>query len=93
MHFYIRKCAHFTEYAILALWAVRAFRRSTAVHLARFPYHFAFLVVVIVALLDEFNQRFISSRTSSIWDVVIDVAGGLFAIVVAYVIGRKRRKI
>ena len=62
-HHYIRKCAHFTEYAILALWAIRAFRHSAADHLRRFHYHFAFLVVVIVALLDELNQSFSTSRT------------------------------
>jgi VanZ family protein len=91
MHFYIRKCAHFTEYAILALWAIRAFRHSAAVYLSRFPYHFSFLVVVIVALLDELNQRFISSRTGSIWDVMLDASGGLFAIVAVYLISRRRK--
>ena len=28
MHFYIRKCAHFTEYAVLGYWALRAFTRT-----------------------------------------------------------------
>ena len=80
MHFYIRKAAHFTEYAILALWAVRAFRRSSAGLLSRHFYLMAAAVVVSVALLDEFNQGFNPARTSSSWDVLLDVSGGLFMI-------------
>lgn len=90
MHFYIRKAAHFTEYAILALWAVRAFRRSSAEILSRHFYLFSFGVVIIVASLDEINQRFISSRTGSIWDVVLDISGGVFAILASYTIDHLR---
>lgn len=88
MHFYIRKAAHFTEYAILALWAVRAFRRSSARLLNRNFYLFSFAVVVLVASLDEINQRFISSRTGSIWDVVLDISGGVFALLAYRLLSR-----
>lgn len=79
MHFYIRKAAHFTEYAILALWAIRAFRRSSADVLGRYFYFFAAAVVVSVAILDEFNQSFNPARTSSSWDTALDIGGGAFA--------------
>jgi VanZ family protein len=92
MHFYIRKCAHFTEYAVLGCWALRAFSRTGAEWLRNHSYISAFAVVVIVASLDEFNQRFISSRTGSIWDVVLDIGGGIFAIAVWSVASRYKRR-
>jgi VanZ family protein len=91
MHFYIRKCAHFTEYAVLALWATRAFRRSSAELLRRRFYIFAFVVGAVVALLDELNQGFISSRTSSIWDVLLDISGGVSALIVYYLTPSRRK--
>lgn len=92
MHFYIRKCAHFTEYAVLGYWALRAFTRGAVEWLRNHPYLSAFGIVIIVAALDEFNQRFISSRTGSVWDVVLDISGGLFAIAVWSVVWRYNRR-
>jgi VanZ family protein len=91
MHFYIRKAAHFTEYAVLALWAIRAFKRSAAGMLSRNFYFFSFAVVVLVASLDEINQRFISSRTGSIWDVALDISGGVFAVFIHLVLSRYKK--
>jgi VanZ family protein len=34
-------------------------------------------LVVINALLDEYHQSFVPSRTASIYDSLIDMAGGL----------------
>lgn len=92
MHFYIRKCAHFTEYAVLGYWALRAFTRTGAEWLRSHSYISAFAVVIIVASLDEFNQRFISSRTGSIWDVALDISGGVFAIAVWSVVSRYKKR-
>lgn len=91
MHFYIRKCAHFTEYAILALWAIRAFRRSAIELINRHYYLFPVAVVVAVAMLDEFNQGFNPARTSSSRDVALDISGGVFAILTHYLVSRIRR--
>jgi VanZ family protein len=92
MHFYIRKTAHFTEYAVLGYWALRAFSRTAAEWRRNHFYLSAFAVVILVASLDEFNQRFISSRTGSIWDVVLDITGGIFAIAVWSVAWRYNRR-
>ena len=92
MHFYIRKAAHFTEYAVLALWSLRAFTRGTAEFLKNRAYISAFGVVIAVAALDEFNQRFISTRTGSVWDVVLDVSGGVFAVLLWYVVSRYKKR-
>lgn len=76
-HGYIRKSAHFIEYAILAFWASRAFWGSAADFLKRKWYALAFAVVIVTASLDEFNQSFNPLRTSSPYDVVLDGIGGL----------------
>jgi VanZ family protein len=68
----VRKCAHLTEYAILAALLYRAFR----VHRER-VLALAFVVAAIYAALDEFHQSFVASRTASAWDVTIDCIGAL----------------
>jgi VanZ family protein len=42
----------------------------------------AFLLVALVALLDEYNQSFNAARTGTIWDSLIDISGGATALVV-----------
>lgn len=81
-HGYIRKLAHITEYAILAFFAVRAFRSSSKTYLQRFWYLLAVVVVFFVASFDEYNQSFNQNRTGSIYDVLIDCIGGLLMICV-----------
>jgi VanZ family protein len=77
VHFLTRKAAHFSEYAVLALLARRAFITSTQSFIQRYWFQLGLLLVVIYALLDEFHQSFVPSRTASIYDSAIDIAGGL----------------
>jgi VanZ family protein len=81
IHFVTRKIAHFTEYAILGFLAARAFR----------PYPRWFLIsavlVVVYALIDEYHQSFVPSRTASVLDSLIDMAGGITALIL---VRRKR---
>jgi VanZ family protein len=85
VHGYIRKTAHFTEYAVLALLAFRAFSTSAIHFLQTRCYILALTLVVVVASLDEFNQSFEASRTSSIWDVALDISGGVMMVVVLWI--------
>lgn len=80
-HGYIRKFAHFTEYAILAFWAFRAFRSSSVKFLQKYWFLFAFVLVFFVASIDEYNQSFNSLRTGSVYDVLLDVSGGTLMII------------
>ena len=79
-HGYIRKLAHLTEYAILAFWASRAFWSSSAKLLHKFWFIVSLFLVFFVASIDEYNQSFNALRTSSIYDILIDVLGGIFMI-------------
>jgi VanZ family protein len=80
IHMITRKAAHFTEYAILAFLAARAFRTSPRPALADRWFLASFALVVAYALLDEYHQSFIPSRTGSIYDSLIDISGGLTAL-------------
>lgn len=79
IHALIRKTAHFVEYAILALLSARA-AFLTEGPLRRFWWAFGLAVVSAVAVADEINQSFYSTRTGSEWDVLLDIAGGVFAL-------------
>ena len=85
----IRKGAHFTEYAVLALFAVRAFKSSSREWLRSRWFLVSLLLVVAYSLSDEFHQSFVSSRTASIYDCMIDSFGGLTML--ALVAVRNRR--
>jgi len=81
VHFTVRKGAHFIEYAVLALLAARAFLPSTRGRLRRNWFVAALALVIVVALLDEYNQSFNPARTGSVWDSLIDFSGGATALV------------
>jgi VanZ family protein len=61
----LRKCAHMTEYAILAALLYRAFGRQTP----------AFFAALAYAASDEFHQRFVHGRHGTPVDVAIDAVG------------------
>lgn len=92
-HGYVRKSAHFIEYAILAFFASRSFWGSAQEILSRFWYVAAFAVVLVVASLDEFNQSFSSIRTGTYADVVLDCLGGLAMILVLIQVRFVRRNL
>ncbi|MGQ0760445.1 MAG: VanZ family protein [Acidobacteriota bacterium] len=80
VHGLIRKAGHFVEYAILALLAARAFRTSSRDLLRNHWFAVSLTFVALYVLSDEFHQSFVSSRTASIYDCLIDTAGGLAAL-------------
>ena len=79
-HFLVRKAAHLTEYAVLGCLAARAFTGSSRGFLRQRWFLAGMLLVVLHALLDEYHQSFVPSRTGSIYDSGIDIAGGLIGL-------------
>ncbi|MCA1614658.1 MAG: VanZ family protein [Acidobacteria bacterium] len=79
-HFFVRKAAHFTEYAVLALLAARAFRTSSRAALARRWWPASFILIAAVALVDEYHQSFVPVRTGTAYDSLLDMAGGATAL-------------
>ncbi len=92
VHFLTRKAGHFTEYAVLAFLARRAFITSSHAFLQRYWFQLGLLLIVIYGLLDEFHQSFVPSRTPSIYDSAIDVAGGLTVLLIFKFYGRNPRE-
>ena len=82
IHFITRKIAHFTEYAILGFLAARAFRTSPRPAISQRWFLICATLVVVYALIDEYHQSFVPSRTASIFDSMIDMAGGLTALLI-----------
>lgn len=91
-HGYIRKLAHVTEYAILAFWACRAFSNSSRKFVRRFWFIISFVLVSLIASIDETNQSFLASRTGSITDVAFDASGGLAMIIIFYLVINRRTR-
>ncbi|MEO7971531.1 MAG: VanZ family protein [bacterium] len=91
LHFFTRKLAHFSEYAVLGMLSARAFAGSGNDFIRRRWFQVALFLILCYALLDEFHQSFVPSRTASIYDSAIDVAGGLTALLV-FRAWQKRRK-
>lgn len=88
VHVLVRKTSHFVEYAILALLLARAFRTSWREFLRNHWFAVALAFVALYSLTDEFHQSFVSSRTASFYDCLIDTAGGLAALVLTHVRSR-----
>ncbi len=77
---FVRKCAHLTEYAILASLLFRAFSQNQR-RVGR-AFAVSFFIAAIYAALDEFHQSFVPSRTGSPYDVAIDCAGALAGLLI-----------
>lgn len=82
IHGITRKLAHFTEYALLGILAARAFRGSPRPALRARWFLVSVALVVVYALIDEYHQTFVPSRTGTIYDSLIDMIGGLTALIV-----------
>ena len=84
IHFAVRKAAHFTEYALMGFLAARALSTSSHELLRRRWIVLVLLLIVVYACLDEYHQSYVPSRTASIFDSLIDSAGGLAGLLVYY---------
>lgn len=93
--FFIRKAAHFTEYALLALLLLSAMRQSLNPLARGWSWRWATLALLICAAYaasDEFHQSFVPSRYGCAQDVMIDVAGAVMALTLVWLTGRWRRR-
>jgi VanZ family protein len=80
LHVAVRKCGHLAEYALLALLAFRALRSGRAERFRSSWAGGAFAIAVAYALVDEFHQTFVSTRTGNLGDVLVDAVGAALAL-------------
>jgi VanZ family protein len=89
----IRKCAHISEYAVLsillwrALGSLPALRKQTLI-----VFGAVLLGCALFAASDEFHQIFVKSRTPSVHDVLLDIAGALFGLLIVASFARRDRE-
>jgi VanZ family protein len=84
-HRMVRKSAHVSVYAGLALLVLRALRIRYAVPVIRAG-ALSLAFVVAVASLDETHQGFSAHRTGSLGDVGLDLLGGSLALLLVSVV-------
>jgi VanZ family protein len=81
----VRKLTHVTVFGILSLLLYRS--------LASFRYSFIFswLITVLYAITDEWHQSFMPGRVATYKDVLFDGFGAFLALVLTFIIIRKRK--
>lgn len=93
LDFFVRKSAHFSEYALLAVLLFRALRADNAVRWKISWFLYSLAVAACWALLDELHQAFTATRGASIYDSMLDTAGAFCALAVfSLLTGRRRRR-
>ena len=89
----VRKCAHVTEYAVLALLLWRALRNVPVLSTKTLMVFGAVLLgCALFAASDEFHQTFVKSRTPSVRDVLLDVMGALLGLFIGVSVARRHPK-
>jgi VanZ family protein len=87
----VRKSAHFVEYAILALLTFRAALLSAPRNQFATAAWVALFLVATLASADEARQSFSNARSGSPYDVLIDLTGGVVAVIGLLLITRRMR--
>jgi len=86
----VRKSAHLVEYGLLAVLLLHPITLT----ITRRPARIASIVLATTAVLagaDEFRQTQIASRTGTVADALLDIAGAAAALTLAFILLRLRR--
>jgi len=91
IHVMIRKSAHFSEFGVLAIlvfgiWATRVPKWKLQ-WLA-----YTLVIVVSLALLDEYHQAFVRSRNASLGDSFVDTFGAITSLLLIWLVKRDKFK-
>lgn len=90
MSLVVRKCAHFSEYAVLGVLACGLFRaRGRETGHRALP---AALIVALVPVVDECIQLGVPGRSGQPADVLIDLSGLLVGSIVSAAVARLRSR-
>ena len=71
----VKKGAHFTGYALLALSYAFALGPNSGRSI-----FLSFILTLLYAVTDEIHQSFVPGRHASIWDIALDISGALLAL-------------
>ena len=87
VHYALRKLAHLTEYAVLAMLSLRALRLTIDVSILRIA-GLTLLIVLTVAGVDELRQSYLATRTGSLGDIAINLVGGGIGVLLVIAVHR-----
>jgi len=92
IHFFVRKTAHFVEYAVLGVLAWRVVQLDPAFSLYSFRKKcwFTLLFCMLYASSDEFHQSFVPTRQPAVPDVLLDTCGAGFGLLATLGIRKPR---
>jgi len=74
----VKKGAHFLAYGLLAWLVQRAWWPGQG------SWGWALMITAVYAMSDEYHQTFIPGRSGSVADVLIDISGGLTALLLSH---------
>ena len=77
---WIRKTAHFTEYALLGFSLILHLRQLRKKLCVKLPWFWAWGIGTAYAVTDELHQGLVAGRHPAVTDVMIDSSGVLFGI-------------
>ena len=89
LHHIIRKCAHFTEFALESFFVAKtlaAFRVRRQTWLA-----YALLIGLLTAVIDENIQLYSIGRSGQVTDVLLDFSGTIAGVIIAMLTRSNRR--
>lgn len=81
--FLVRKCAHMSEYALLAILFYHLFMNTSKFVYA---YPLALLCSFLYACSDEFHQLFVPGRAGMFQDVLIDTTGAFLGLLAVFLL-------
>jgi VanZ family protein len=94
IHSMVRKCAHISEYAVLALPLFRAAHYTTNLKRSMpIVYVSVWVGCFLVATTDEFHQAFVASRGASARDVMIGGTGAILGLLIGVFLRRCSTKL
>jgi len=92
IHHYLRKSGHFVGYGLIGLAWLRAWWMTLPESKFLADAALALVGTAAMASCDEWHQSFLSNRTSSARDVLLDCTGALVMITLAYAFTRRLRR-
>ena len=90
IHYFVRKCAHFSEYFIFCVLLYRGVRGKRTGWRWSWGFEALFFAAAYSAL-DEIHQAFVISRTASVYDSLLDSSGAFAAMGALWLWFRLRR--
>jgi VanZ family protein len=89
---YVDKLAHFIEYFIFLLLAIRAFSNLPVAMGKAWIYILAVFLSIAFAAGDEYHQSFVPGRNADIYDLVSDSSGIILGAMLHFLFHKRQQK-